>query len=173
MKLTPKQERFVEEYIKTGNAAEAARRAGYNRGTSRDAASWLNPSKPRKFKPYLAQIIEQRKQELQAKNGIATAEDVMKFFTQVMNDEITEKVVINQGTGIGFTKPLIVEKPVAMKQRIEAGKEILKRNALELELTEKKLIIEKLKAEIEEKKAGAQAETMVFTFSREEQGDGS
>lgn len=166
MKLTPKQERFVEEYIKTGNATKAALAAGYSKRT---AYSIGNENLK---KPEILQAIE-RKQELQAKNGIATAEDVMKFFTQVMNDEITEKVVINQGTGIGFTKPLIVEKPVAMKQRIEAGKEILKRNALELELTEKKLIIEKLKAEIEEKKAGAQAETMVFTFSREEQGDGS
>lgn len=166
MKLTPKQERFVEEYIKTGNATKAALAAGYSKRT---AYSIGNENLK---KPEILQAIE-RKQELQAENGIATAEDVMKFFTQVMNDEITEKVVINQGTGIGFTKPLIVEKPVAMKQRIEAGKEILKRNALELELTEKKLIIEKLKAEIEEKKAGAQAETMVFTFSREEQGDGS
>ena len=28
-KLTPKQKRFVAEYIKTGNATESARRAGY------------------------------------------------------------------------------------------------------------------------------------------------
>ena len=28
-KLTPKQQRFVSEYLKTGNATEAARRAGY------------------------------------------------------------------------------------------------------------------------------------------------
>lgn len=29
-KLTPKQQRFVSEYLKTGNAGEAARRAGYS-----------------------------------------------------------------------------------------------------------------------------------------------
>lgn len=29
-KLTPKQQRFVSEYLKSGNAGEAARRAGYS-----------------------------------------------------------------------------------------------------------------------------------------------
>ena len=34
-KLTPKQQRFADEYIKSGNAADAARKAGYSKQTAR------------------------------------------------------------------------------------------------------------------------------------------
>lgn len=43
--LTPRQQRFVDEYIVCGNAAEAARRAGYSERTARQIAS-ENLSKP-------------------------------------------------------------------------------------------------------------------------------
>ena len=33
-KLTPKQQRFVSEYLQTGNATEAAKRAGYSEKTA-------------------------------------------------------------------------------------------------------------------------------------------
>lgn len=35
MKLTEKQQRFVDYYIETGNASEAARKAGYSEKTCR------------------------------------------------------------------------------------------------------------------------------------------
>nr|DAI28870.1 MAG TPA: terminase small subunit [Caudoviricetes sp.] len=35
MKLTEKQQRFVDFYIETGNASEAARKAGYSEKTCR------------------------------------------------------------------------------------------------------------------------------------------
>ena len=37
MKLTEKQQRFVDYFIETGNAAEAARKAGYSEKT----APWI------------------------------------------------------------------------------------------------------------------------------------
>jgi hypothetical protein len=40
-KPTPKQEKFVEEYVATGNSAEAARRAGYSEKTARTIGSRL------------------------------------------------------------------------------------------------------------------------------------
>ena len=40
-KLTPKQELFVSEYLKTGNATEAAKRAGYSERTAGASAAQL------------------------------------------------------------------------------------------------------------------------------------
>lgn len=51
-KLTPKQQRFVSEYLKTGNATEAAKRAGYSEKTAfRIGAENLQ-------KPAIARAIE-------------------------------------------------------------------------------------------------------------------
>ncbi len=41
MKLTPKQERFVQEYLKDLNATAAARRAGYSERTACEQAARL------------------------------------------------------------------------------------------------------------------------------------
>ena len=38
-KLTPKQKAFADYYIETGNATEAAIRAGYNKKTARQIGS--------------------------------------------------------------------------------------------------------------------------------------
>ena len=44
-KLTPKQQRFVTEYLKSGNATEAAKQAGYSEKTANGTAT-ENVSKP-------------------------------------------------------------------------------------------------------------------------------
>ena len=44
-KLTPKQQRFVTEYLKSGNATEAAKQAGYSEKTANRIAT-ENLSKP-------------------------------------------------------------------------------------------------------------------------------
>ena len=53
-KLTPKQKKFVAEYLKTGNATESARRAGYagNDDTLRQVGA------ENLAKPYIALAIE-------------------------------------------------------------------------------------------------------------------
>lgn len=43
--LTPKQKRFAKQYVKTGNGAEAARRAGYPERSAKEIAS-ENLTKP-------------------------------------------------------------------------------------------------------------------------------
>lgn len=44
-KLTPKQQRFADEYIKSGNAADAARKAGYGKRSARSVGQ-ENLTKP-------------------------------------------------------------------------------------------------------------------------------
>ena len=106
--LNKRQRDFAEYYIQCGNASEAARMAGYSENTAGDANKWLNPKKPQKYKPELAQYITDRLEALQ-KQKIATADEVVVFFTSVLRGE-------KQGNEIP-----------SIKHRMEAGKEILKR----------------------------------------------
>ncbi len=61
--LTPKQARFVQEYLIDLNATQAAIRAGYSEKTARQVAS-ENLSKP-----YIAKAIEAKQTELSERTG--------------------------------------------------------------------------------------------------------
>ena len=79
-KLTARQKAFCDYYIETGNASEAARRAGYKENTVYTTAS-ENLRKP-KIKAY----IDERMKSI-ASNRIATAEEVLQYLTSVMRGE--------------------------------------------------------------------------------------
>lgn len=61
--LTPKQKAFADEYLKCGNATEAARRAGYNEKSARQIAT-ENLSKPS-----ISAYIAERQAEIEKQNG--------------------------------------------------------------------------------------------------------
>jgi hypothetical protein len=61
--LTPKELRFIDEYMKDRNAAAAARRAGYSEGTARSKGQHL------RAKVDISQEIERREQELHESNA--------------------------------------------------------------------------------------------------------
>lgn len=70
-KLTPKQERFVEEYLVDLNASAAARRAGYSaRSANRIGPELLG-------KTCICEAIEKAKAKRSARTGI-TQDDVVK-----------------------------------------------------------------------------------------------
>ena len=77
--LSLKQKKFCEEYVISGNATEAAKRAGYSAKTARSQGA-ENLTKP---------DIQKYIQELTSapQNGrIATGEEVLAFFTEVMKN---------------------------------------------------------------------------------------
>ena len=113
-RMNDRQKAFADYYIECGNATEAARRAGYSEKTARQMGA-ENLSKP-----YILEYIQSRIASAEQKR-IATANEVMQFFTRVMD-----------GT----------EKGVTMADRLNAGREILKRD-----ISDKKLDIELLKLE--------------------------
>lgn len=84
VKLTLKQKKFCEEYIKSGNATEAARNAGY-RAKSARAIGAENLTKPA-----IADYIRQRLNELDAKM-VADANEILKFYTSVMRGEVKDQ----------------------------------------------------------------------------------
>ncbi|MCI8309090.1 MAG: terminase small subunit [Clostridia bacterium] len=77
-KLTEKQKRFIDFYIETANATESAKRAGYSEKTAKNIGA-ENLTKLNFF-------IQERLQQLE-NNRIASADEVLKYFTKVMRGE--------------------------------------------------------------------------------------
>ena len=80
-RLTPKQKAFADEYLKCGNATEAARRAGYS-----EKYAGFNADKLLKNTKISAYMGERQKQIDDSR--IASAAEIMQYFTSVMRGEI-------------------------------------------------------------------------------------
>lgn len=82
--LTPKQQKWIDEYIKTDDLTTASRNAGYKGSTSSlRAMGYQNKLK-------FAELLEARKKELDAaitSKAIAELEDIYEFWTKILNDE--------------------------------------------------------------------------------------
>lgn len=82
--LTPKQERFCVEYVKSNNGEQAAIAAGYSPG----AAGMMASETLRK--PNVIKRLNQLRAKL-ARPSIADATEVMEFFTQAMRGEMKDQ----------------------------------------------------------------------------------
>lgn len=122
--LTVKQQRFVDAYIETGNAAEAARRAGYK---SRNA-DVMGRENLRKHT--VRKVLEARLKEIEDKR-IAKAKEVMEFLTSSMRGEIKEEAVVVEGVGDGCSVARIIEKQIGANDRIKAAVQLAKRYGLD------------------------------------------
>lgn len=83
-KLTPKQERWIDEYIKTNDYTTASRNAGYN-GNDVGLKN-IGYQNSLKFKD----LINERRQELSKEiksNSVASLEEIFKFWTDTFKDE--------------------------------------------------------------------------------------
>jgi len=88
--MTERQKRFCDEYLISGNASDAARKAGYSKHT----AGRIGGENLQKLeiKKYLQERIEQMEAE-----KIADAEEVLKYLTAVMRGEETDEVLDKDG----------------------------------------------------------------------------
>ncbi|MFQ7654713.1 MAG: terminase small subunit [Enterococcus gallinarum] len=120
-KLTEKQRRFADEYIKLGNATEAARLAGYSTKTAAVVGA-ENLTKPN-IKSYIDKVLSEM-----ASKRVMDATEAMELLTSIARGEIEEIVYI--GTADGVIK---VEKPPDINQKTNALKEILKRYPIDRE----------------------------------------
>lgn len=110
--LTIKQKKFVDLYIKTGNARQSAIDAGYAvKYADRQAHQTLELD-------YVQEYLHKQLDKLHAKN-IASAEEVLAFLTKMMNGEISEQVVAPNSS--------VLELRANNNERLSAAKEILKR----------------------------------------------
>ncbi|MDT7917342.1 terminase small subunit [Clostridium perfringens] len=130
MKLTPKQKAFAEYYIETGNATEAARKAGY-KGKNLNRIASENLSKL-DIKSY----IDEKMKELESKR-IAKAEEVLEYLTRVLRGEETEQVVVTENIGDFMSEAKVVDKEISAKDKIKAAELLGKRYRLFVDKVEK------------------------------------
>ena len=123
MKLNVRQKAFCEYYVASGNATEAAIKAGYKEKYARKIGS-ENLTKM-DIKTYVKELMDKVESE-----RIATAEEVLQNLTAMMRGEIQEEVVVVEGEGDGFSSARIMKKQVSAKERIKAAELLGKRHAL-------------------------------------------
>ena len=91
--MTERQARFVDYYIQTGNASEAARRAGYSVKTA------YSIGEENLRKPEIRRALERRLKELESQR-IAETKEVLEHLTSVLRGELTEEIVTPSGKKI-------------------------------------------------------------------------
>ena len=112
-KLTQKQQRFVDEYIISGNATQAAIKAGYSKKYANTNANKLLQNTTIKA------AVDKRNAEIKSEKT-ADMTEVMEYLTSVMRGEQTESVATSKGVFYGVE--------VSAKDRIKAAELIGKRN---------------------------------------------
>ena len=118
-KLTERQKRFVDFYIKTGNASEAARLAGYSEKTAYSIGD------ENLKKPEISREIAKRLEELKS-SRTADLKETLEYMTSVMRGEKEDVVVVTVGTGKGFSKSEIVKVPISTRDRLKAAEYLAK-----------------------------------------------
>lgn len=126
VKLTEKQRRFADEYIKSGNATDAARLAGYKNA---EASAKDNLRKPT-IKSYIDGVLEEM-----ASKRIMQASEAMELLTTIARGEMEETMYIGTSDGV----ITIEDKKPDINQRTTALKEILKRYPIDREGKERLL----------------------------------
>lgn len=150
-KLTVKQKKFADEYIKTGNATQSAISAGYSKNTAQQTGS------ENLLKPVIKQYIDAKMQKIED-NKIMGAQEALEQLSKIASGEPFIKM-INLDENNKPKPDLVVPKPADM---LNAIKEILKRYPLsELDKAQiKKAQAEAVKAEAEAQVAKAQAQQL-------------
>lgn len=120
MKLTIKQQRFADEYIISGNATEAAIKAGYaERAAYQQGAENLK-------KPHIKSYIDKRLEEINSAK-IADQEEVLQYLTSVMRGETQSAVVVVEGEGDGVSCARLLDKTPDEKEKLKAAELLGKR----------------------------------------------
>ena len=123
IRMTERQKRFVDYYIKSGNATEAARKAGYSeKYTNNNAQKILRNTT-------VQNAITGRIAEMQSER-IADAEEVLTYLTAAMRGEIKEEVIVVEGLGNGESSARVETKQLSAATRTKAAELLAKRYGL-------------------------------------------
>jgi phage terminase small subunit len=123
VKLTPKQRAFCDYYISTGNATEAAIKAGYSEKTARKIGH------ENLTKLDIKKYIDEKLEEMSS-SRIADASETMEYLTKVIRDEETEETVVVINVGDFMSEPKIVDKKIGAKDKLKAAELLGKRYRL-------------------------------------------
>jgi len=134
-KLTPKQEKFCLEYIKTGFTGQAYVNAGY-----KAKSKVIAEANGRRLlgKEYIKNRINDIMAGLQSKE-IADATEVLKYLTKGMRMELEEEVVVIEGSGDGCSEARKIKKQISIKDSNKCAELLGKRY---------RLFIDKIEADV-------------------------
>ena len=104
MDLTPKQKAFADEFLKCGNATEAAKRAGYSEQSARQMGT-ENLSKPS-----ISEYIQERQKQIDNER-IASITEIQQFYSSVLRGEVKDQFGLE----------------ASLDTRMAAGRELMKR----------------------------------------------
>ena len=150
--MSEKQKRFIDFYIQTGNASEAARQAGYAEKT----APFTGAENLKK--PQIKKAIQERLKVLDDKRTADTKE-ILQYLTSVMRGEGTDTVVVTVGTGKGYSESEKVTVPLSTRDRLKAAEHLAKINGMfedkvSVEVNASELLINALTAIWDKKSKG-------------------
>lgn len=118
-KMTEKQRRFADEYIRLGSITQAAVNAGYS------TKSAYAVGKETLEKPIVKSYITKRLDDLK-KESIAEQDEVLQYLTSVMRGEQTEQTLRGAGDGLQVIDDIAVDAA----KRIKAAELLGKRYAI-------------------------------------------
>lgn len=130
-KLTLKQKKFCQYYLKSGNGTQAALKAGYSEKTAYAIA------KENLKKPQIIEYLRTRGEKSENKR-IADANEVLEFLTRVLRGEEAEQF----GLDISVQDKLKAAEQLAKRYRIAEDTELLELKKKQLDLENKKKEIE-------------------------------
>ena len=123
LKLTLKQQRFADEYIISGNATQAAIKAGYSKRTANRMAA------ENMTKPVIKAYISERLAQLESAK-IAKQDEVLRYLTGVMRAESVSETVVVEDTGKGFSRARVMNRHPEERERLKAAELLGKRYGL-------------------------------------------
>lgn len=106
LKLTVKQKKFADEYIRLGNSTQAAINAGYSKKTARQIGA------DNLSKAYIREYINEKMDALDKKKTMQIKE-IMEELTSIARGELKEERLDKDGN-IVETRPLFADRLKAM-----------------------------------------------------------
>lgn len=111
--MTARQERFVQEFLKTGNAKQSAIKAGYSEKTAEPQGARLLSNVKVK------QRIEQLQSEIKT-SAILDARQMQEILSQIILQQSEEEVLMVEGQGEGVSEVVKKTKTASQADRIKA-----------------------------------------------------
>lgn len=111
--LTHKQRQFCLEYVQSGNATEAAIKAGYSKKSAAviGAENLIKPN----IKNYIQELTEKMESQ-----KIASAIEMQQILTSIIRQETDEEVVVVEGCGEGISEAVTKTKKPSHRDVIAA-----------------------------------------------------
>ena len=111
--MTARQERFCQEFAKTGNATLSAMNAGYAKNSANEQGARLlaNDSIMNRIRELQGEIKNQ---------NIMDAREMQEHLTSIIRQESQEEVIVVEGYGDGVSEAVTKTKTPSQADRIKA-----------------------------------------------------